>query len=616
MQRFGPFRLDTDDECLWHETARIALPPKQFAVLRYLVEHPDRLISHDELLDAVWPEIYVQPQVLRTYVLELRKILGDDARQPRFIESLPKRGYRFVAPVSAGDGAQATRAEYPKTCKSVGQDRAIKGRDEELEALRAHFDGLAESKRRIVFITGETGIGKSALLDAFCCTVARVPEVAVARGQCVQGFAGRESYYPVMEALADLCAAPHGEHMRTILASHAPAWLELLGLPVPDGVGGLAPERAMSDLCCALEGMAAERPLLLVLDDLHWADESTVNLLATLAHRRVPTKLMVVATVGPQSREAADLKRVMSDLRVHGLCDGIRLEPLRPTQVESLLRDVLEQEGLPEHLASIVHETSEGNPLFAIAMVRHLQAERFLMRVEQEGLARWEARVPLREAEVGVPEELEQMIELEIEHLTPREQRVLEAGSLFSVAFPAWAVAVALEEDVSTTEETCDAVARRLSMVKRAGIDELPDGTHSAFYVFAHGLYRDVLYRRQTLAVRARSHVRIAEQLRTLFAGSEAMVAREIARHYEAGGQRTRAIAILQNAARLDTGRRAYGAATDTLEYALQLAEGLHVTEREPATKSLRAELMEARKAARCVEDSKCAGQEPFSKIC
>src|SRR5579863_3324970 len=99
MQPFGSFRLDTANECLWHGDRQIALPPKQFAVLRYLVDHPGRLISHDELLDAVWPETYVQPQVLRTYVLELRKILGDDARQPRFIQSLPKRGYRLVATV-------------------------------------------------------------------------------------------------------------------------------------------------------------------------------------------------------------------------------------------------------------------------------------------------------------------------------------------------------------------------------------------------------------------------------------------------------------------------------------------------------------------------------------
>jgi DNA-binding winged helix-turn-helix (wHTH) protein len=99
MKHFQSFGLDTSNGCLWRNGAQIALPPKPFAVLRYLVENPGRLVTHDELLDAVWPETYVQPQVLRTYMLELRKVLGDDAGQPRFIQTLPKRGYCFVAPV-------------------------------------------------------------------------------------------------------------------------------------------------------------------------------------------------------------------------------------------------------------------------------------------------------------------------------------------------------------------------------------------------------------------------------------------------------------------------------------------------------------------------------------
>ena len=106
MKQFESFRLDTSNECLWHSGAQIALPPKPFAILRYLVENPGRLITHDELLDALWPETYVQPQVLRTYMLELRKVLGDDAGSPRFIQTIPKRGYSFVAAVVEGGEAR------------------------------------------------------------------------------------------------------------------------------------------------------------------------------------------------------------------------------------------------------------------------------------------------------------------------------------------------------------------------------------------------------------------------------------------------------------------------------------------------------------------------------
>src|SRR3569833_2102188 len=99
MKQLESFALDTSNECLWHNGAQITLASTPFSVLRYLVENPGRHITHDELLDALWPETYVQPQVLRTYILELRKLLNDDARAPKFIQTIPKRGYSFVATI-------------------------------------------------------------------------------------------------------------------------------------------------------------------------------------------------------------------------------------------------------------------------------------------------------------------------------------------------------------------------------------------------------------------------------------------------------------------------------------------------------------------------------------
>src|SRR4029434_1371899 len=108
MKSFGPFRLDDANQCVWRGETRIALMPKPFAVLEYLVEHAGRLVTHDELLTAIWPDTFVQPEVLRRYILEIRRALGDAAETPAFIETLPKRGYQFIAPV-IGD-AVADRA--------------------------------------------------------------------------------------------------------------------------------------------------------------------------------------------------------------------------------------------------------------------------------------------------------------------------------------------------------------------------------------------------------------------------------------------------------------------------------------------------------------------------
>src|SRR5580700_397846 len=103
MKEFPPFRLDTLNQCLWRTDAgneeRIRLTPKAFAVLRYLVEHAARLVTHDELLNALWPDTFVQPEVLKSHILDVRSALGDNPKNPKFIETLPKRGYQFIAPV-------------------------------------------------------------------------------------------------------------------------------------------------------------------------------------------------------------------------------------------------------------------------------------------------------------------------------------------------------------------------------------------------------------------------------------------------------------------------------------------------------------------------------------
>ena len=94
--------------CLWRADERIALRPKAFDLLRYLVEHADRLVTHDQILEALWAGTYVNPEVVKKYIMEVRKALGDRPGAPAFIETVPRRGYRFVAPVLESGGVAAS----------------------------------------------------------------------------------------------------------------------------------------------------------------------------------------------------------------------------------------------------------------------------------------------------------------------------------------------------------------------------------------------------------------------------------------------------------------------------------------------------------------------------
>jgi predicted ATPase/DNA-binding winged helix-turn-helix (wHTH) protein len=638
MKQFESFAIDMSNECLWHKGGQLDLPPKPFAVLRYLVDHPGRLITHDELMDALWPETYVQPQVLRTYMLDLRKLLGDDAGEPKFIQTVPKRGYRFVAEVrevtdqAAKDGAAPDRAAPGRDSKErratdqiealfssnhaatsqnnpqVTETPRIVDRKEELGLLNAHVRQISGGQRQVVFLTGEAGIGKTALVDAFCKQFDASTSATVARGQCVEGFGPKEEYYPVMEALSQLCASPEGDRACRILARMAPAWLSATGResgPIPTAGRPASPERMPGDLCAALEELAAEKPLILVIEDLHWGDPSTLHLISALARRRAPAKLMVLATFNCQHVNSEHpLKALNQDLRMRRLGVEIALAPLSRAAVSELLSRELNldasKEALPQGLSSFIHRHSEGNPLFVIALLEHLIAQRHLVRegvdgAGIDGTARWEQRASFQEMEADVPDGLAQMVELEIARLSDAEQRTLEAGSLINIAFPAWAAAAALEKDEAETEEACDGLTRRVHFVQQAGQDELPDGSSSTFYAFAHGMYREVLYRRQPAARRAKGHIRIAERLGQLFAGREANVAREIAMHYEAACHWPRTIGALRTAARYAVERQASAESAELLEHALRIAENLSKPERVVLTEEIQTELTAAR---------------------
>src|SRR5262249_47048245 len=122
---FPPFRLDLVNQCLWRDETRISLTPKPFAVLTYLVAHAGRLVTHEELLAAIWPDTYVQPEVLRRYILEIRRVLGDNAETPRFIQTFPKRGYQFIAPLRSEESAEQLAAAAARAASDARQPEAL-----------------------------------------------------------------------------------------------------------------------------------------------------------------------------------------------------------------------------------------------------------------------------------------------------------------------------------------------------------------------------------------------------------------------------------------------------------------------------------------------------------
>jgi len=507
MMEFPPFRLDTVNQCLWRRREasadeRVLLTPKAFAVLNHLLKHAGRLVTQDELLQAVWPDTFVQPEVLKYQIADIRSVLGDRPRTPLFIETLPRRGYRFVAAVrEIGDAEPPTSAPTPPG--------SFVGRARELAELRTCFEKSLRGERQIVFVTGEPGIGKTALVDEFQRqAAAEQPSLLIARGQCVEGYGGTEAYYPMLEAVGQLCRGSHAARVVEIIEAHAPTWLvQFPSLVNPEHrqalqqeIQGATRDRMLREVREALDALNLEAPLLWVFEDLQWADPSTVDLLSATARRRTTVKAMVIMTDRPLEVAAPNhpLRKLKSELLTHQLCRQIALRPLSQEDVGEYLRGE-SSDNLPGGFAELVYRHSEGNPLLMIAALDHM-TERGL--VEREG-GQWRLRVPVGEIEIDVPETLRQMIEAQIERLTSEEQRALEVASVAGARFTAQAVAEAMQQNAEALEELFERVIHRSRLVRAVGPRELADGSASQLFEFVHAVYREVFYRRQTPARRA-----------------------------------------------------------------------------------------------------------------
>ena len=581
MTRFQSFRLDTANLCLWNGGARASLTPKAFDVLRYLVEHAGRLVTPDEILEAIWPETYVNPEGLRRYIQEIRRVLGDRPDRPEFIETLPKRGYQFVAPVieEVIAGTLDLPSESAKT---------IVGREPALIELNRCLSRALLGQRQIVFVTGEPGIGKTALIDEFQRqAAAKVVDLGIARGQCVEGYGSQEAYYPVLEALGGLCRGSKKECLVQTLAVHAPTWLVQFPALVrrehremlQREILGATRERMLREISEVMEAITSKNPLLLVFEDLHWADHSTVDFISALARRRSPAKLMLIGTYRPVDVIVSEhpLHALKQDLSVHHLCREIALEPLGEAEVAEYLAAESSGASLPEGLASLLYRQSEGNPLFMVTALDDM-TERGLISRNKEC---WQLEGALKGIDLEVPKSLQQMIEAQIDRLSTEEKRVLEVASLESVGRSRFAVVsrapvVGLEPEVF--ENVCETLSRRHCIVRSAGSEEFPDGTVSACYEFVHVLYRQVCYRRIARGRKAQLHRRLGEWVEAHL--EPLNEAAWLAGHFEQGGDWLRAIKYLQLAA--DTAGRRFEPrqAAEILEHALELVKKLPETER------------------------------------
>ncbi|HST09000.1 MAG TPA: AAA family ATPase [Terriglobales bacterium] len=550
---------------MWDGARAISLRPKAFAVLKLLIENSEQLVTKQHMLDVVWPGTFVTDAVLKDSIRQLRDALGDDAESPTYIETAHRRGYRFIASISsvlpAAEPSSSTpagstsdfslTAELPPDSGPV----AVLGRETELDRIRSWLNRALTGERQTVFVTGEAGIGKTTLVQALLKQASAIPGVLVLRGQCLEHYGAGEAYMPVLDALSRLGRSANGARVVEFMRHHAPSWLAQIPSLVPAAEReslqaqalGVTRERMLREMAEAVEIFTAETPLILVLEDLHWSDYSTLNLVSYLARRPGPARLMVIGTYRPVDVILGDhpLKTVKRELQAHALCHELPLEYLTEEAIAEYLRAKFPGHQFSGRLARMIHRRTEGNPLFMVNVVEYLIDEKLL--VQDQGA--WKIPVDLAEVELGVPESIKQLIEKQLERLSPDERAVLEGASVAGMECSSVAIAAGLDMSIETVEHHCEELARRHHFLSPGWLVELPDGTVTSRHRFIHILYLEVPYSLIPRMRRSQIHHRIAERGIAIYGDRSHEIATELAMHFEQSRDWPRALEYLLQAA-------------------------------------------------------------------
>jgi serine/threonine protein kinase/tetratricopeptide (TPR) repeat protein len=460
---------------------------------------------------------------------------------------------------------------------------AFVGREPELQRLEGFLQQAIDGVGRVVFITGEPGIGKTSLSDEFLRrTRTRYPGLLVSRGRCVEQYGTGEAYLPFLEAISALLDGRGRERLAAVMRTYAPTWCTQLPAAFASSgtlerlqqeTIGATKERMMREMGDALGMFATTSPIVLLLEDLHWADPSSVDLLRHLCQRISGQRLLIAGTFRPEDVERSNhpLKSYKAEMQAHRLCEEVALGLLEREHIAEYLNTTFAPNDFPPELAWLIHEKTEGHPLFATNLLQYLSERGDLARSN----AHWSLVRPLAELDLEAPESVRSMISKKIDALEEEERRTLQYASVEGTEFFSTVVASLLGVEEVEVEERLAHLEKTHRLIETRGEEELPDGSLVTRYRFAHALYQNFLYGDLVNKRRVILHQQAGEQLVRHYGKRVSQIATQLALHFERGRNFGRAIEYLIQAGDNATKLYANAEAADHYTHALNLIEKL-----------------------------------------
>ncbi len=508
--------------------------------------HPFEASSDMAVLSAIIlreapPPSRLNPRIPREFDQIIERMLAKNpAARPTAIE---------VATVLASIAEPAAAAASDAAPQPSRGD--VVGRELEKTALREEFNTAASGHASMVCVSGEPGIGKTTLVEDFLCDLLRTSAHLVARGRCSERLAGAEAFLPILDALEDLLSEDPGGAIRSAFQTHAPSWTKQVA-PFATGPGPAAPpasqERLKREIAAFLAAVCAMQPLVLFIEDIHWADTSTVDLLAYITTRLSNERLFTIVTFRPSELQLAQhpFLTLKLDLQTRGVARELPLAFLTENEVRALLALKFPGSAFPQELSRMIHSRTEGNPLFVADVAQYLRAK----DVVREVGGVWSVAGSLPDLERELPESMRSMVQRKIGQLSEQDSQLLVAASVQGHSFDSTVISAALERDPAEVEERLDELERVYTFVLRRDEYEYPDGTLTTRYRFVHVLYQNALYASLSVSRKVQLSKSIGEALLKANKGVPGPVAAELGFLFETAREADRASEYFAVAAR------------------------------------------------------------------